>query len=147
MNHAEKLPSLLIVEDDPGIQKQLKWALSDHHQVELASDRANAMAIVRRMEPPVVILDLGLPPDPNGASEGLSILEEILSFRPATKVIVSSGNGEHRHALEAIRLGAYDFYPKPVDIDVLRLIAQRALHLQALELENQRLAENQTHSM
>jgi two-component system NtrC family response regulator len=146
MNHPEKLPSLLIVEDDSGIQKQLKWALSDHYQVELASDRANAMAIVRRMEPPVVILDLGLPPDPNGASEGLSILEEILSFRPATKVIVSSGNGERRHALEAIRLGAYDFYPKPVDIDVLRLIAQRALHLQALELENHRLAENQARS-
>lgn len=144
MNDAEKLPSLLIVEDDSGIQKQLKWALSDEYDVELAGDRPSAMAIVRREEPAIVILDLGLPPDPNGASEGLAILEEILSFRPATKVVVSSGNGERRHALEAIRLGAYDFYPKPVDIDVLRMIARRALYLRALELENRRLAEMQS---
>ena len=143
MSRAEKLPSLLIVEDDSGIQKQLKWALSDHYEVELASNRSDAMAIVRRVEPTVVILDLGLPPDPNGASEGLAILEEILSFRPMTKVIVSSGNGERRHALEAIRIGAYDFYPKPVDIDVLQLIAQRAVHVHSLEAENKRLAEIQ----
>ena len=143
MTRAERLPSLLIVEDDLGIQKQLKWALSDHYEVELASNRSDAMAIVRRVEPTVAILDLGLPPDPNGASEGLAILEEILSFRPMTKVIVSSGNGERRHALEAIRIGAYDFYPKPVDIDVLQLIAQRAVHVHALEAENKRLAEIQ----
>ncbi|EKV32767.1 Response regulatory protein [Caenispirillum salinarum AK4] len=133
-------PILMLVEDDEGLAKQLRWALADRYDVHCAIDRAGAVALARRVEPAVVVLDLGLPPDPNGASEGLAVLTDLLAFKPWLKIIVSSGNAERIHALEAVRLGAYDIYPKPVDIDTLRLIVERASHLHALEDENRRLA-------
>lgn len=128
-------PRLLLVEDDPGLQSQLRWAL-EGYQVDVAGDRAAAVARVQDEPPPVVVLDLGLPPDPDGASEGLQCLREILAIAPETKVIISSGNENRANAVEAIALGAYDFYAKPVDIDVLTLIIQRALHVYRLEAEN-----------
>ncbi len=73
------MDKLLIVDDDKGIQKQLKWSLADYDSV-LASDRESAIAAVRRFEPKVVTLDLGLPPDEANASEGLAALEEILAI-------------------------------------------------------------------
>ncbi|GAA0596679.1 PEP-CTERM-box response regulator transcription factor [Caenispirillum bisanense] len=133
-------PILMLVEDDEGLAKQLKWALADTYEVHVAGDRAAALATARRVEPKVVVLDLGLPPDPNGATEGLGILKDLLSFRPWLKIIVSSGNAERVHALEAVRDGAYDIYPKPVDIDTLRMIVARAMQLAELEEENRRLA-------
>lgn len=133
-------PKLLIVEDDPGLQAQLKWAYDDF-QVFIAGDRATAIALLRAEEPPVVTLDLGLPPDPDGASEGFAVLSEIMALRPETKVIVASGHGARESALRAIALGAYDFYQKPVDIDALGLIVRRALQLYKLELENRLLAQ------
>ncbi|MBK1665960.1 PEP-CTERM-box response regulator transcription factor [Rhodospirillum rubrum] len=136
----EPLPRLLIVEDDVGVQSQLKWSFSDDWLVDVASDRTKALEIAARTPPTIVILDLGLPPEPNGAGEGLATLEGLISLDPLTKVIVSSGNEDHRHALSAIRLGAYDFYPKPVDIEHLRLITARAAHLRRLEEENRQLA-------
>lgn len=139
---AEAVQSLLLVEDDPGLRSQLRWAL-DEFDVHLAEDRESAIKVMREIEPPVVVLDLGLPPDPNGASEGLAALEEILSMRPNTKVIVSSGNEERINAVEAVRIGAYDFYPKPVDVEVLRLIIDRANRLHMLEEDNQRLSRTQ----
>ena len=87
----------------------------------------------------MVTLDLGLPPDPTNASEGLRALTEIMTFRPATKVIVVTGNDDRRNALQAVAAGAYDFYQKPIDADVLRLIVDRAFALHALEDENRRL--------
>ncbi len=137
----ETAQSLLLVEDDPGLRSQLRWAL-DEFDVHLAEDRETAIKIFRDAHPPVVVLDLGLPPDPNGASEGLATLEEILSYRPNTKVIVSSGNEERVNAVEAVRLGAYDFYPKPVDVEVLRLIIDRASRLYMLEEDNLRLSRS-----
>ena len=133
------LPKLLIVEDDPGLQAQLKWAYEDF-EVFIAGDRASALAFLRAEEPPVVTLDLGLPPDPDGTSEGFAVLEEILALKPDTKVIVASGHGARESAQRAIGLGAYDFYPKPVDIDALGLIVRRALHLHRIEAENRALA-------
>ncbi len=127
-------PKLLIVEDDPGLRKQLQWALGDFPLL-FAEDRAGAVALFRKEEPPVVILDLGLPPDPGGVTEGLETLRALLAHRPATKVIVSSGNDERANAIEAIRAGAYDFYPKPVDEDVLRVILDRAWNGFQLEAE------------
>jgi two-component system, NtrC family, response regulator len=138
-------PSLLLVEDDPGLRSQLRWAL-DEFDVHVAEDRNSALEQLRAVKPNVVVLDLGLPPDPNGATEGLAILEAILSDRPETKVIVSSGNEARQNAVEAVRLGAYDFYPKPVDVDVLKLIIDRALRLQVLEQENRRLSMHATES-
>ncbi|MCA1941420.1 MAG: PEP-CTERM-box response regulator transcription factor [Caenispirillum bisanense] len=137
---ADAKPILMLVEDDEGLAKQLKWALSDAWDVQVANDRAAALATARRCEPQVVVLDLGLPPDPNGATEGLAVLKDLLSFKPWLKIIVSSGNADRVHALEAVRNGAYDIYPKPVDIDTLRLIVERAMQLAELEAENRRLA-------
>lgn len=134
-------PKLLIVEDDPGLQRQLRWAYEDY-EVLVASDRMQAIEIVRAQEPDVVTLDLGLPPDPDGTSEGFATLEEILALKPDTKVIVASGHGARESALRAIASGAYDFYQKPVDIDELGLIVARAFHVHALERENARLAES-----
>lgn len=132
-------PVLLIVEDDPGLQAQLKWAYDDF-EVVIAGDRASALALLRSEEPAVVTLDLGLPPDPDGTSEGFAVLDEIMALRPLTKVIVASGHGARESALTAIGKGAYDFYQKPVDIDALGLIVRRALHLSQIEAENRSLA-------
>jgi len=133
-------PRLLIVEDDEGLQRQLRWAYEDY-EVLVASDRNAAINILRAEEPPVVTLDLGLPPDPDGTSEGFAVLETILSLKPETKVIVASGHGARESALKAIASGAYDFYQKPVDIDQLGLIVRRAFQLHGIETENRKLEE------
>src|SRR5262252_4542199 len=132
---------LLIVDDDVGLLRQLRWAFSDH-KVFSASTRQDAIERVKKDPVPVAIVDLGLPPDPDGASEGLAILAEILAIAPATKVIIATGNETREHALRAIALGAYDFYQKPIDIDTLQLIVGRAERMFELEDENRRLADN-----
>ena len=137
---------LLIVDDDTGLLRQLRWAFSDH-KVYPAGARQEAVDLIRREAIPVAILDLGLPPDPDGASEGLATLTEILAIAPATKVIVATGNETREHALRAIALGAYDFYQKPIDIDVLQLIVSRAEQMFELEAENRRLAEGAATSL
>jgi len=137
---AEGKPTLLIVEDDEGLQAQLKWAYDDF-DVVIAGDRAGAIAALRADEPAVVTLDLGLPPDPDGTSEGFAVLDEIMALKPDTKVIVASGHGARESALSAIERGAYDFYQKPVDIEQLGLIVRRALNLHRIEAENRLLAE------
>jgi two-component system NtrC family response regulator len=129
------MEKVLIVDDDKGIQKQLKWSLSDYSPI-LAGDRESAIAAVRRHEPKVVTLDLGLPPDEANASEGLKALEEILAIAPHTKVIVITGNEDRVNALKAISAGAYDFYQKPIDADVINVIISRALTLANIESEN-----------
>lgn len=138
-NGTEPLPKLLIVEDDPGLQKQLRWAYEDY-QILTAGTREEAINLLRAEEPDVVTLDLGLPPDPDGTTEGFRTLDEILALKPDTKVIVASGHGARESALRAISGGAYDFYQKPIDIDELGLIVRRAFHVRALEMENIRLA-------
>ena len=132
-------PVLLIVEDDIGLQRQLRWVY-DGYEIVVASDRAQAIDAVRAHEPAVVTLDLGLPPDPDGVTEGFATLREILALKPDTKVIVASGHGARQSALTAIADGAWDFYAKPIDIDALGLIVARAFHVHALEAENRRLA-------
>jgi len=139
---SEDKPKLLIVEDDLGLQKQLKWCF-DEHEVLIAGTRAEALAQLRRFEPPVVLQDLGLPPDPEGVNEGMQTLRETLSLAPGTKVIVVTGNNDRDNAVRAVSLGAYDFYQKPVDTDVLRLIVSRAFHIHALEQQNRQLQETQ----
>ena len=103
---------LLVVEDDRGLQKQLKWALSGY-EVIAAENRQQAIAELRRHEPPVVLQDLGLPPDAAGVEEGFATLREILAFAPRTKVIVVTGNGDRDNAVRAVGAGAYDFYRSP----------------------------------
>lgn len=135
---AEKKPKLLIIEDDAGLQAQLKWAYDDF-DVIIAGDRDTALTALRAEAPPVVTLDLGLPPDPDGTSEGFAVLDAIMAIKPDTKVIVASGHGARESALQAIERGAYDFYQKPLDIDALGLIVRRAFALREIEEENRRL--------
>jgi two-component system NtrC family response regulator len=130
---------LLIVEDDLSIQNQLRWCFEDY-EVLAAHDRESAMAEFRRYEPPVVLQDLGLPPDPEGVGEGFATLSEMLALVPDTKVIVVTGHGDQDNAVSAVGLGAYDFYEKPVDVDTLRLIVNRAYHIHELEEQNRLLA-------
>ncbi|WP_066722922.1 PEP-CTERM-box response regulator transcription factor [Sphingomonas pituitosa] len=137
---SEALPKLLIVEDDAGLQRQLRWAY-EGYTILAATTREEAITMLRAEEPPVVTLDLGLPPDPDGTSEGFATLEAILKLAPATKVIVASGHFARESMRRAIELGAWDFYQKPIDIDALGLIVARAFHVHALEAENRRLAE------
>lgn len=135
---ADKKPALLVVEDDEGLQAQLKWAYDDF-EVVIAGDRESAIAALRSYEPAVVTLDLGLPPDPDGTTEGMAVLDAIMAIKPDTKVVVASGHGARESALSAIEKGAYDFYQKPVDIDALGLIVRRAFNLHQIEQENRRL--------
>ena len=136
---------LLVIEDDPGLQKQLQWSF-DGYEVLLAGEREAALAQVRRHLPAVVTMDLGLPPDPDGATEGLATLQQILALAPDTKVIVLSGNQERAHALKAVALGAYDFHQKPFDADMLGLVIARAFYLHAMQQENRRMLQTQADS-
>ena len=132
---------LLIVEDDKGLQSQLRWCFDDY-DVVVSGDRETAIAQLRRHQPSVVLLDLGLPPDPGGVTEGLATLEDILSMQPETKVIIVTGDNDRANAVKAIGCGAYDFYQKPVEPEILELVVQRAYRVCALEMENRKLQES-----
>jgi two-component system, NtrC family, response regulator len=133
------MEKLLIVDDSEEIRKQLKWGLGKDYDVLSASDGREALLLYRKNNPKVVMLDLGLPPDPDGTDEGFRCLEEILKLSASTKVIVVTGNDERENALKAVQLGAYDFYQKPAKLEELRIIISRAFHLFDLEEENRRL--------
>ncbi|HUW27917.1 MAG TPA: PEP-CTERM-box response regulator transcription factor [Sulfuriferula sp.] len=139
---SDNKPTLLVVEDDPGLQKQIRWSL-DGYDVQLAADREAALNQIRRFEPAVVLLDLGLPPFPDSAEEGLATLQQIVSMAPSTKVIVVTGNQDRVNAVKAISLGAYDFYQKPFDPQILDMIIARAFRVHGLEQENRALQQQQ----
>jgi len=126
---------LLIVDDDDEIRSQLKWALGGAYELLLAGDRASALEQFRACRPMVVLLDLGLPPNPDSPEEGLGILAELLAIEKLTKVIIVTGQGEKQNALRAVGAGAYDFLSKPVDLDELKVILRRAFHLARIERE------------
>lgn len=134
----EKMRSLLIVEDDPALQKQIKWSL-DRFESVTAQDRESALVQMRRYAPAVVTMDLGLPPDADSVSEGFKLLEQILAIEPDTKVIVLTGQNDQNNALRAVKLGAYDFFAKPFEPDLLNLTVDRAFRLFELQKENRRL--------
>ncbi len=136
---------LLIVEDDEGLQKQLRWSFGEY-EVMLAGDRSAAVKLARDHQPAVVTLDLGLPPEPDDITEGMETLRAILEIAPYAKVIMVTGQDEREHALSAINMGAYDFYAKPIDIDALKLIVNRAFHVYELERENRELAERKANA-
>ena len=129
---------LLIVEDDPELQKQMRWAF-DRYETVVASDRESAVAQMRRCEPAVVTMDLGLPPHPDDPSEGLLLLEEINAFAPDTKVIVLTGQNDRVNALKTIALGAHDFCTKPFEPEILAWTIDRAFRVHELQEENRRL--------
>jgi two-component system, NtrC family, response regulator len=131
-------PPLLIVEDDLALQKQIKWSL-DRFESVTAADRESALVQLRRFQPSVVTMDLGLPPDPDAASEGFRLLGQMLDVDPHLKVIVLTGQNDQDHALKAVAMGAYDFLAKPFDPELLGLTIERAMRLAELQQENRRL--------
>jgi two-component system NtrC family response regulator len=135
---SEERPALLMVEDDRGLQKQMRWSFDDY-EVIFAEDFDSAITALRRYEPAVMTLDLGLPPDPDDTTQGFRILEEVLSLAPSTKVIALTGQNDRSNAVRAIGLGAYDFFAKPFEADTLGLVVARAFRVADLERENQRL--------
>ena len=135
---SEKTRVLLIVEDDLALQKQIKWSL-DRFESVTANDRESAVVQMRRHAPAVVTMDLGLPPDADSVSEGFKLLEQILAIDPDAKVIVLTGQNDRANALRAVALGAYDFFAKPFEPDLLNLTVERAFRLAELQTENKRL--------
>jgi putative PEP-CTERM system response regulator len=136
---------LLVVEDDLGLQKQLRWAL-DTYEVVFAGNRDAALGQLRRHQPAVVTMDLGLPPEPDSASEGLLLLQQMLAIAADTKVIVLSGNQDRENVLKAMALGAYDFHQKPLDGEMLRLMADRAFFLHGVQQDNRRMLQTEADS-
>src|SRR5574337_111006 len=130
-------PKLLVVEDDEAIRTQLKYALQGDFSAFFAGDRPQALAKLQETKPKVVLLDLGLPPRPDTAEEGLKTLEALAGALPGIKVIVLTGNTDRANALKAVQLGAFDYHLKPVDIDTLRVMLRRAVYLQELEQESE----------
>ncbi len=135
---SEKRRPLLIVEDDLALQKQMRWAF-DQYETVVANDRESAIAQLRRHEPAVITMDLGLPPSPDDTTEGFKLLEQMLALCPDAKVIVLTGQNDRAHALQAVAMGAYDFYAKPFEPEVLALMIERASRLHSLQEENRRL--------
>src|SRR6478752_10440242 len=131
-------PILLIVEDDRGLQSQLRWHF-DQYETIVADNRQDAVAALRLHEASVIIQDLGLPPDEDGVDEGFKCIQDILRISPTSKIIVMTGKTDHENAIRAVGMGAYDFYQKPVDPTTLDLIVQRAFNIFDLESENRRL--------
>ena len=136
---------LLMVEDDPGLQRQLRWAL-ESYDVVFAADREMALSQLRRHQPCVAIMDLGLPPDADGATEGLALLQQMLVIAPDLKIIVLSGNQDRANVLKAIALGAYDFHQKPMEGELLRLMAERAFFVHQVQQDNRRLMQTEADS-
>ena len=134
----EKAKPLLIVEDDPALQKQMRWTF-DQYETIVADDYDSAISQVRRFEPAVITMDLGLPPHPDDPSEGFRLLQTLLSLSPESKVIVLTGQNDRENALRAIALGAYDFNAKPFEPELLTLTIERAFRLYELQEENRRL--------
>lgn len=143
MNENIPHPTLLLVEDDEDLRQQMKWALSSDYELREAGDRTSAIHIVQNEPVHLVILDLGLPPRPHEAVEGLAALEKMLSVNRDLKVIMATGNTDRSHALRAIELGAYDFLEKPIQIEVLKVVLQRANYLLRLERENRTLKKQE----
>ena len=140
MNKPNEKPKLLIVEDDQGLQSQLRWHF-DQYDVVIAGDREEAINAIRLHEPPIVLQDLGLPPDDEGVEEGFKCIQEISSLSPSAKIIVMTGNADYENAVRAVAMGAYDFYQKPVNPDTLDLILQRAFNIYSLEEQNRVLQD------
>ena len=133
---------LLIIEDDRGLQSQLRWHF-DQYETIIAENRQDAIAALRLHEAAVIIQDLGLPPDADGVDEGFKCIQDIIRISPTSKIIVMTGKTDHEHAINAIAMGAYDYYQKPVDPNTLDLIVQRAFHIYELEEDNRRLTTQQ----
>jgi two-component system NtrC family response regulator len=119
----------------------MRWSLASDYEVFEAETRDEALAVVQREQPVLVTLDLGLPPAADNTSEGMLALEQMLEAEPSVKIVVVTGQDGKRHALKAVELGAYDFFPKPIEIQELQVVLKRALYLKQLESEYTQLRD------
>ena len=133
---------ILVVDDEEWIRNQLKWALSRDYTVLLAEDVHSAQGMLVREKPDLVMLDISLTPNMGTGTEGITLLQDILNLDNTTKVIMVTGNDTRENARKCVALGAYDFYPKPMDMEEVKVSVRRALYIQSLERENRRLLEN-----
>ncbi|MCB1971018.1 MAG: response regulator, partial [Geminicoccaceae bacterium] len=136
---------LLLVEDDEALRTQLRWSL-DQFDLTIAETREQAITAMRAKEPQVVLLDLGLPPDPEGSSEGLQAMSDLLELSPDAKIIVLTGREGRDHALKAVAGGAHDYHQKPTDPEHLSMVLERAFYMCDLEQENRKLNDQQLHT-
>ena len=135
-------PTILIVDDDAEIRTQMKWALTQDYEVFLAEDGSGALNIFETNRPVVTLLDLGLPPRPNESEEGLAVLTRLLAVESTAKVIIISGQGDKKNALQAVGAGAYDFLCKPIEIEELKLLLRRCVYVAELEKENREMQQS-----
>ncbi|MFT5085308.1 MAG: two-component system NtrC family response regulator [Lentisphaeria bacterium] len=142
MSKLNEKQKLLIIEDDLGLQSQLRWHF-DQYDVIVAGNRDDAITAIRLHEPPIILQDLGLPPDDEGVDEGFRCIREISILSPSSKIIVMTGNSDYENAVRAVAMGAYDFYQKPVNPETLDLILQRAYHIHKLETQHRLIQEQQ----
>jgi two-component system, NtrC family, response regulator len=139
-------PKLLIVEDEEPTRSQLTCGLRDDFTLVFAADGVEALSALKREQPALVSLDLGLPPHPQSAEPGLDALDQIMKAAPETKVVVLTGHGGRERAIRAVQLGAFDHHQKPIHLDELKIVLRRAAYLQTLEaeVESQRARETST---
>ena len=130
---------LLVIEDEKSVAKQLRWGLDTDYEITIASDADQAKPLLASGVFPVATLDLGLPPYPDTPQLGFALLEQIATLAPHTKIIVITGNAEEENAIKAIALGAADFYAKPIDLKILKIILSRTFKIHDLEEANRRL--------
>ena len=133
---------ILVVDDEEPIRNQMKWALSRDYEVLVAGDVNSAMKAIGKEKPDIIMLDISLTPDMGTGTEGIALLQAILSQDDTIKVIMITGNDTRENARKCVALGAYDFYSKPIDVEEIKITIKRAIHIQSLERENRRLQED-----
>jgi DNA-binding NtrC family response regulator len=122
-------PKILLVDDEENILEQMHWALEPDYQVFTTASEAGARETFEHEKPPVVTLDLSLNPQNPDDLGGLRLLKQMLFQEPSTRVIIVTANRDDINALQAIRLGAFDYYSKPVRLDEIKITIQRAFHI------------------
>jgi two-component system NtrC family response regulator/two-component system response regulator HydG/two-component system response regulator AtoC len=126
---------ILVAEDDPKVGESIRLLLKKRgYHLLLASNGKEALSLFRQEVVDLVITDLVMP-----KMDGIELLEAVKNLRPETEVIVISAQGTIEKAVQAMKLGAFDFIEKPINPRVISLVVERALEKQTLILQNRDL--------
>jgi len=126
------MSSILVVDDEPSMREFLEILLrKEGHEVALASDAQGALVRAGTGDLDLVITDLRL-----GRDSGLDVLRGVKEQSPATEVVMVTAFATTENAIQAMKLGAYDYVLKPFKVDELRLVVEKALERRALVAEN-----------
>jgi two-component system, NtrC family, response regulator len=137
---ATRRRKLLILENDPALLRQLEAIFVDL-DVTVCEISDQALGLLRRVEPDVILFDFGTAPEAAVAAGSLELMRRMLTLAPDTKIVAMTERDERELAVQAIGLGAADFYHKPLDAGVLSIVVRRAFRMRELEEENWRLRE------